>query len=77
MSHQRLYDLFNDMTEQLGYDTEPFRMYRPHGVNVESYIRFIAMSSEPFATHEEAIAHYLTRVARPVSPPPRFTILSQ
>ena len=73
---QRLYDLFDDLVEDLGYQREPFRMYRPRGVNMEGYIAFASSTDAPFESHREAMLYYLTHVARPVSPPPRFTLTS-
>ncbi len=68
---ERLYELFDSIIDRLGYEQEPFCMYRPRGVNIEGYIKFMASTDMPFETHDQAIEYYVTRVARPVSPPPR------
>lgn len=72
MNVHHLYDLFDRVADQLGYEPEPFSMYRPTAVNVESYLRFAMTSDEPFQTHTEAMTYYLTRISttRRASPPP-------
>jgi len=72
----QLYNLFDSIAEQLGYETEAFCMYRPQAVNVESYLRFVLNSVEPFQTHNEAIRYYITKVARPVSPVRQVSVIT-
>lgn len=72
---ERLYERFETLVEELGYELETFRMYRPQGVNIEGYIRFaLSMDAASFQTHDDAIRHYLTRVARPL---PLYSPLAQ
>jgi hypothetical protein len=79
MSIEQLHDLFETLVESLGLSVEPYRMYRPQGVNMEGYITFLHRTVDEFSTHQEAMWHYLHTVAQPLPhsiAPPRFTISS-
>lgn len=79
MSIEQLYDLFESMVESFGLSIEPYRMYRPQGVNLEGYITFLHRTTDEFSTHQEAIRHYLEVVVQPIPSsvtPPRFTLSS-
>jgi hypothetical protein len=58
-----IHDLFEMIVEHLGMQTEPYRIYRPCGINVEGYFNFIftGLSAEApsFSTHVDAITYYL------------------
>lgn len=78
MSVSQIHELFHVIRESLGWEEEPYRMYRPRGVNFEGYLNFLHQTTEEFSTHQEAIYHYLQHVAQPfrASPPPPFTLFS-
>lgn len=66
MSIEQLYELFESMVESFGLTIEPYRMYRPQGVNMEGYITFLHRTTNEFSTHQEAMNHYLQTVAKPI-----------
>jgi len=63
MSAATIHDLFEAIAENLGMKMEPYRIYRPRGVNVEGYFNFIftgrSADAPSFSTHVDAITYYL------------------
>lgn len=58
-----IHDLFETIVENLGMKMEPYRIYRPRGINVEGYFNFIftgrSEDAPSFNTHNDAINYYL------------------
>jgi hypothetical protein len=63
---EQLHQLFETFAEFIGLSVEPYRMYRPQGVNMEGYITFLHRTTDEFKTHQEAMWYYLQTVAQPL-----------